>query len=116
MSFLKNIGQQLLGINPFKGEVLPSRVYVFERGRPCLPFPHHLNYKTPLSIFDAFYTNAKSADLFERDNRYLYVMGMPPVFITRDPAVIKAILLATGDKPGQFDRDTAPMKGIARAN
>jgi len=115
MSFFKNIGQQLLGINPFKGDVLPSRVYVFERGRPCLPFPHHLNYKTPLSIFDAFYTNAKSADLFERDNRYLYVMGMPPVFITRDPAVIKAILLATGDKPGQFDRDTAPMKGIAQA-
>lgn len=115
MGFLNNIWQQLIGINPFKGDVLPSRVYVLERGRPCLPFPHLLNYKTPLLIFDAFYTNAKSADLFERDNRYLYVMGMPPVFITRDPDVIKAILLATGDKPGQFDRDTAPMAGIARA-
>lgn len=115
MIFLKNIWQQLMGINPFRGDVLPSRVYVFERGRPCLPFPHLLNYKTPLSIFNAFYTNAKSPDLFERDNRYLYLMGMPPVFITRDPTVIKAILLATGDKPGQFDRDTSPMTGIARA-
>lgn len=65
-------------------------------------------------IFDAFYTNAKSKELFERDNRYLYVMGMPPILITRDPTLIKAILLATGDKPGQFDRDTSPMSGIAR--
>jgi hypothetical protein len=98
MNFLKNLWQQLMGINPFKGDALPSRVYLFERGRPCLPFPHLLNYKTPLSIFDAFYTNAKSPDLFERDNRYLYVMGIPPVFITRDPTVIRSILLATGDK------------------
>ena len=114
MRLFKNIWQQIMDINPFKGDVLPSRVYLFERGRPCLPFPHLLNYKTPLALFDAFYTNAKSPDLFERDNRYLYVMGMPPVFITRDPAVIRAVLLATGDKPGQFDRDTTPMTGIAR--
>lgn len=40
---------------------------------------------------------------------------MPPVLLTRDPSLIKAILLATGDKPGQFDRDTSPMVGIARA-
>ncbi|PKO47402.1 MAG: cytochrome P450 [Betaproteobacteria bacterium HGW-Betaproteobacteria-22] len=114
MSFFKNIWQQIMGVNPFNGDVLPSRVHLFERGRPCLPFPHLLNYKTPLLIFDAFYANAKSQDLFERDNRYLYVMGMPPVLLTRDPAVIKSILLATGDKPGQFDRDTSPMAGIAR--
>mgnify|MGYP003725218087 CR=1 FL=1 len=82
MRLFKNIWQQIMDINPFKGDVLPSRVYLFERGRPCLPFPHLLNYKTPLALFDAFYTNAKSPDLFERDNRYLYVMGMPPVFIT----------------------------------
>jgi cytochrome P450 len=29
--------------------------------------------------------------------------------------VIRAILTATGDKPGQFDRDTLPSAGIARA-
>lgn len=40
---------------------------------------------------------------------------MPPVLLTRDPAVIKSVLLATGDKPGQLDRDTSPMTGIARA-
>lgn len=114
MAFLKNIWQQLTGVNPFGGDVLPSRVHLFERGRPCLPFPHVFNYKTPLKIFDAFYANAETKDLSARHNRYLYVAGMPPVLLTRDPAVIKSILLATGDKPGQFDRDTAPTAGIAR--
>jgi cytochrome P450 len=115
MGFFKNTWQQLIGVNPFKGNVLPSQVFLFERGRSCLPFPHLFNYKTPLRIFDAFYVNAKSHDLFARHNRYLYVAGMPPVLLTRDPAVIKSILMATGDKPGQFDRDTSPMAGIARA-
>ena len=41
--------------------------------------------------------------------------GLPPVLVTREPAVIRAVLSATGDKPGQFDRDTAPTTGIARA-
>lgn len=40
---------------------------------------------------------------------------LDPVLATRDPGMIKAILSATGDKPGQFDRDTAPSAGIARA-
>jgi len=115
MAFLKHTWQQLLGVNPFKGDILPSRVHVFERGRPCWPFPHVLNYKTPLRIFDAFYTHANSKDLSARHNRYLYVAGMAPVLLTRDPAVIKAIVRATGDKPGQFDRDTSPTAGIARA-
>lgn len=115
MKFFKNIWQQIFGVNPFKGDVLPSRVSLFERGRPCLPFPHLFNYKSPLQIFDAFYSNTKFLDIFSRHNRYLYVAGMPPVLVTRDPAVIKSILLATGDKPGQLDRDTSPMTGIARA-
>ena len=34
--------------------------------------------------------------------------------LTRDPAVIKAVPGATGDKPGQFDRDQSPMAGIVR--
>jgi cytochrome P450 len=37
------------------------------------------------------------------------------VLVTRDPAVIRAVLSDTGDKPGQFDRDTSPSTGIARA-
>ncbi len=41
--------------------------------------------------------------------------GLPWVIVTREPAVIRAVLSATGDKPGQFDRDTAPTAGIARA-
>jgi cytochrome P450 len=35
--------------------------------------------------------------------------------VTRDPGIIKAIQADTGDKPGQFDRDTSPTAGIARA-
>ncbi|MFP6701403.1 MAG: cytochrome P450, partial [Planctomycetaceae bacterium] len=35
--------------------------------------------------------------------------------VTRDPGVIRAILTATGDRDGQFDRDTLPSIGIARA-
>lgn len=115
MKFLINIWQQLVGVSPFKGDILPSRVRLFEGGRPCLPLPHVFNYKTPLRIFEAFYTHAKSQDVSERHNRYLYIAGMPPVLLTREPAVIKAILMATGDLPGQFDRDTDPTAGIARA-
>jgi cytochrome P450 len=38
-----------------------------------------------------------------------------PVFVTRDPRIIRAVATDTGDKPGQFDRDTMPSTGIARA-
>jgi len=115
MSFLKHSWQQLTGVNPFEGDILPSRVHIIERGAPTLPFPHLFNYKTPLKLFDTFYANATAEDSSARHNRYLYVAGMPPVLLTREPSVIKSILLATGDKPGQFDRDTAPTAGIARA-
>lgn len=115
MYLLKNVWQQCLDTNPFVGDILPSRVCLLERNLPCRPFPHLFNYKKPLDIFDAFYANAPADNLSARHNRYLYVAGLPPVLLTRDPAVIKAILLATGDKPGQFDRDTEPTAGIARA-
>ena len=115
MNLYRNMWRQALGVNPFQGDVLPSRVHLFEPNQPCLPVPHLFNYKTPLKIFEAFYSNANSDDPSERHNRYLYLAGLPPVLLTRDPAVIKSILLATGDKPGQFDRDTNPTAGIARA-
>jgi hypothetical protein len=37
------------------------------------------------------------------------------VLVTREPAFIRAVLSATSDKPGHFDRDTGPTSGIARA-
>jgi cytochrome P450 len=43
------------------------------------------------------------------------VPGLAPVLVTRDPGVIRAISSDTGDRPGQFDRDTMPSTGIARA-
>ncbi len=39
----------------------------------------------------------------------------PLVLLTRDPVIIRAVQSATGDKPGQFDRDASPTAGIARA-
>src|SRR5579871_5184277 len=107
--------QQIRGVNPFGGDCLPSRVSLFEFGRPTLPFPHLWNYKNPIKIFETFYWGAEKETGSGKHNRYIYVAGFPPVLLTREPAVIKAVLGATGDKPGQFDRDQSPMAGIARA-
>ena len=107
--------QQVRGVNPFAGDCLPSRVPLFGFGRPTLPFPHLWNYKNPIKIFDTFFWDTEKETGSGRHNRYLHVAGLPPVLLTREPAVIRAVLAATGDKPGQFDRDTSPMAGIARA-
>jgi cytochrome P450 len=108
--------QQLLSRNPFTGECQPGRVpLLFQSGRRCLPFPHPWNYQQPLDILDTYFHGADEEQGFARHNRYLDVPGFPPVLVTRDPAVIRAILTNTGDREGQFDRDTLPSTGIARA-
>jgi cytochrome P450 len=108
--------KQLVGRNPFAGASLPGRVpLLFQPGRRSLPFPHSWNYQQPLEILDAYFYGADQIEGFARHNRYLDVLGFPPVLVTRDPAVIRAILTATGDREGQFDRDTLPSTGIARA-
>ena len=106
--------QQLTGVNPFDGDCLPSRIRLFRTGRPALPFPHPWNYKEPIQIFESFYAEAEKETGCGKHNRYLYAAGMPPVLLSRDPEIIRAIQSATGAKPGQFDRDTAPTAGIAR--
>jgi cytochrome P450 len=111
----KHLWQQIRGLNPFGGDCLPTRVSLFGLGRPALPFPHLWNYKNPIKIFETFYWNADKETGWGKHNRYLYVAGLPPILMSRDPGIIKAVLGATGDKPGQFDRDTAPTAGIARA-
>jgi len=118
MSFLSwsaRLWQQVRGVNPFEGDCLPSRVPLFGFGRPTLPIPHLWNYKEPIKIFETFYWGAEKETGAGKHNRYLYVAGLPPILLSRDPAIIKAVLSATGDKPGQFDRDTSPTAGIARA-
>ncbi len=107
--------QQVRGVNPFGGDCLPTPVSLFGFGRPTWPFPHLWNYKNPIKIFETFYWDAEKETGSGKHNRYLYLAGLPPVLLTREPAVIKAVLSATGEKPGQFDRDTSPMEGIARA-
>ncbi len=107
--------QQIRGVNPFDGDCLPTRVSLFGFGRPTLPFPHLWNYQEPIKIFETFYWDADKETGSGRHNRYLYLAGLPPVLLTREPAIIRAVLAATGDKPGQFDRDTSPTAGIARA-
>ena len=115
---LGRLGQQLARRSPFDGTIRPGRVRLFApfAGRPTLPFPHPWNYREPLRILQTFFHGADAeADRGARHTRYLDVPGFAPVLVTRDPAIIKAISAATGDKPGQFDRDTMPTSGIARA-
>lgn len=106
--------RQLRGVNPFGGDYLPTRVRLFGFGRPSLPFPHPWNYTDPLRILDTYW-HAEQEPGPGQHNRYLDIPGLSPVLVTRDPAVIRAVLSDTGDKPGQFDRDTLPAGGIARA-
>lgn len=111
----KRFFQQIKGVNPFGGDCLPSRVLLFSLGRPTAPIPLPWNYKEPIRIFEAFYFGTEKETGWGKHNRYLYAAGFPPVLVTRDPGIIKAIQANTGDKPGQFDRDTSPTAGIARA-
>ena len=101
--------------NPFIGDWAPSRVPLFEVGRPSMPFPHLWNYDEPLRVFDAVFWGASKETGSGKHNRYVIVPGMPRTLVSREPAIIRAILSATGDKPGQLDRDTFPTRGIARA-
>ena len=109
--------RQLRGISPFAGDIQPTRVPLFSpaSGRPALPFPHPWNYRQPIEILETFFWNADAEQGSGRHNRYLEVPGFAPVLVTRDPRVIRAIATETGDRPGQFDRDTLPSVGIARA-
>lgn len=106
-----------LAIQPFEGDSRPTRVPLFlpGSGRPVLPFPHPWNYEQPIRILETYYWGAEREQGPGRHNRYLRLPGLPPVLVTRDPGIIRAILTATGDREGQFDRDTLPSTGIARA-
>ena len=114
---LARLPRQLLHISPFAGDCLPTRVSLFtlRRGRPSLPFPHPWNYGEPIRILDTYFWGADAEQGSGRHNRYLEVPGFAPVLVTRDPAIIRAITTDTGERPGQFDRDTLPSTGIARA-
>lgn len=107
--------RQVRGVCPFGGDYLPSRVRLFGRGRPSLPFPHPWNYREPLRILETYYCRPAPGGGPGEHNRYLEVPGLPPVLVTRDPDIIRAVLSDSGEKPGQFDRDQLPASGIARA-
>ena len=117
MQRLARVPGQVLGLNPFGGTCVPSRVPLvapFSK-RPTLPFPHPWNFQSPIQILETFFSGADRIAGGGRHNRYLDVPGFGPILVTRDPAIIRSILTETGDKPGQFDRDTMPSTGIARA-
>lgn len=109
--------RQLFGISPFAGDSRPTRVPLFKpgSGRPTLPFPHPWNYDQPIRILETYFWGADAEQGPGRHNRYLEVPGFAPVLVSRDPAIIRAIATETGDRDGQFDRDTLPSTGIARA-
>ena len=109
--------KQLAGVNPFQGDIRPSRVPLLWGcwKRPSLPFPHPWNYDQPIRILETYFWEADQEEGPGRHNRYLDVPGFAPVLVSRDPRVIRAITAETGDREGQFDRDTLPSVGIARA-
>jgi len=114
--FLARLPRQALQINPFGGDCLPTRVpLLFQSGRATFPFPHLWNYRRPIEILDTYFLRADAEQGSGRHNRYLDVLGLPPVLVTRDPALIRAILTSTGERDDQFDRDPLPSSGIARA-
>ena len=117
LRWLLRLPRQLLRVNPFGGDCRPSRVPLLApwSGRPTLPFPHPWNYDQPLRILETYFWRADEEQGAGRHNRYLDVPGFAPVLATRDPAMIRAITAETGDRAGQFDRDTLPSTGIARA-
>lgn len=118
VSVFKRLGavpRQLAGINPFGGNYRPTRVPLFRPGRPTLPFPHPWNFRQPIKILESYFWGAEEEKGPGRHNRYFEFPGFRPVFVTRDPTVIRAILTATGEQEGEFDRDTLPSTGIARA-
>lgn len=114
-AWFRRLLRQLAGENPFAGDCRPTRVSLLGGGRPSLPFPHPWNYRDPIRILETYFWDVDRKTGSGKHNRYLDVPGLPPVLVTREPAIIRAILSETGDQPGQFDRDTAPSRGIARA-
>jgi cytochrome P450 len=114
---MERLPRQLLGISPFEGDVKPTRVPIFGlgSGRPTLPFPHPWNYDRPIRILETYFWGADAELGSGRHNRYIDVPGFATVLVTRDPRIIRAITTETGDRDGQFDRDTLPSVGIARA-
>lgn len=114
---VKRLWCQLIRKNPFEGEIIPARLPLLSlsANRPTLPFPHPWNYKKPIKILETYFWDAETAQGAGRHNRFLDVPFFNPVLVTRDPSVIRAISKATGERPEQFDRDTLPSGGIARA-
>src|SRR5436190_10898805 len=114
---IERLPRQLLRISPFGGDIRPTRVplFTFRSGRPTLPFPHPWNYDRPIRILETYFWGADAEQGSGRHNRYLEVPGFAPVLVTRDPRLIRAITTQSGDRAGQFDRDTLPSVGIARA-
>jgi len=114
---IANIPRQVLTVSPFDGSCRPTRVPLFQfwSDRPTVPFPHPWNYDRPIRILESYFWGADEEEGPGRHNRYFEVPGLSPVLVTRDPGIIRAITTETGDRPGQFDRDTLPSTGIARA-
>ncbi len=102
---------------PFQSDIQPKRVplFAFRSGRPTLPFPHPWNYSKPIELLETYFWGSENDQGSTRHNRYLHLPGFAPILVSRDPGVIRAITTDTGDRDGQFDRDTLPSTGIARA-
>jgi cytochrome P450 len=114
----KRLGNHFRGINPFEGDITPTRVSLFNpfNGRPSWAlFPHPGNYKVPLDILESVYWGADKETGSGKHVRYVDVPGMGLVLMSRDMQLNRAILTDTGDKAGEFNRATNPSEGIAES-
>lgn len=114
----RNLPGQLMRKSPFGGSMRSARVGLLRRflARPTSPLSHPPNFRRPLAILETCFHGADAGpDHWRLPNRYIEVLGLAPVLVTCDPAVNRAISMATGDKPGQPDRDTLPTDGISHA-
>lgn len=56
---LLRLPRQIVARNPFDGDSRPTRVRIFQWGRPTLPFPHPWNYDQPIPMLETYFFRAE---------------------------------------------------------
>ncbi len=113
---LERVPRQLMGRSPFAGDICPHRVPLMQFGSGNQRCRFRISGIT-INRF-GFSKPTSGTPILKADRENITVISK---FLDctgsrdRDPRVIRAITTETGDREGQFDRDTLPSTGIARA-
>ena len=101
MARLKRFPGQLLGVNPFSGDIEVERLPTMRFGASTIA-----NLHNPLKILDRAFACGS-------DFSYLDVPGFSPIMFLSDPEMAREILVQTAHK-GDFERDSLTTQGIKR--